>query len=104
MELAIFAKKGTTTDSTRTFTRYLTKLPRKDGTEQTMSVKFRESCGAPRAEECPCNIVVERENMNATRSEFEKEDGSVYTSVTLWVNKWAAGSTYIDHSLDEYDI
>ena len=108
MELTVFAKKISMVDATtkkeKSFTKFLAKLPRKTGDEQTVSVKFREECGEPKANECPCNIKIEKSDCNLVRSDFEKSDGSVYTSFTLWVSKWNKGAPYVDHSLDDFDF
>lgn len=104
MELTIFAKKRNTPDGKKFYT-YLSTLKKKDGTEQTVSVKFRDECGSPKPENCPCNIEVKRENINLTNKEFVREDtGETATSYTLWVSAWTDGSPFVDHSLDDYDI
>lgn len=104
MEIAVFAKRCTGKDG-KAFTRYLSTLTKKDGTRQTVAVKFREACGSPKAEECPMNINVERRDINLSSREFEREDtGEVGTAFTLWVSAWKQGTPYIDTSLDEYDI
>lgn len=104
MEITIFAKKRTSQEG-RKFFSYLTTLPRKDGTEETMSVKFRDECGAPRPEECPCNIIIQKGDANVSKRNYVREDtGETGTSKTLWVTAWSKGSVYVDTSMDEYDI
>ena len=104
MELAIFAKKRTKEDG-KTFYSYLTTLPRKDGTKQTVSVKFRDECGHPKPETCPVNILVDKANANITKSEFTREDtGETAISYTLWVSAWELGSAWVDNSLDEFEV
>ena len=104
MEIAIFAKNRTARNGQK-FTGYLSTLPRKDGTNQTVSVRFRKDCGAPEPEKCPMNIVLNKGDVNLSRKDFvNKETGEVCTGYTLWVNNWSAGSAYVDHSLDEFNF
>ena len=103
MEITIYAKKRTSSDG-KPFFGYLSTLTRKDGTKQTVSVKFREDCGNPKADKCPMNIVVEKVNANMTVKEFTREDtGEVCNSYTLWVSEWEQGSEFVDHSLDDFE-
>ena len=103
-EITIFAKKRNSSDG-RVFFTYLTTLKRNDGTEQTMSVKFRENCGKPKAEDCPMNIIIEKEDANIAKKQRTREDtGEIYTAYTLWINAWKKGSEYVDRSLDEFDV
>ena len=107
MKILIFSKKRQTKDG-RNFTAYVTKMAKKDGSELTAGVKFREECGAPTADECPCYIEVAKENANlATKNmEVTSEDGEIRDVVqhTLWISKWEkSNEEYIDHSLDEFD-
>lgn len=102
MEITIFAKKRTNKEG-KAFTNYVTTLTRKDGTTQSMSVKFREECGSPKAENCPMNIIVSKEDANiATRNYVRDDTGEMATAYTLWVKNWSKGSDYVDHSTDEY--
>lgn len=104
MEITIYAKKFTG-EGNKVFYRYLSKLPRKDGSKQTMAVKFRDEYGAPKPEKCPMNIVVDKKDANVATKEFVREDtGEVRTSFTLWVSKWKEGSPFVDTSLDEFDV
>lgn len=104
MEIAIFAKRMTRKDGTPFF-KYLSTLHRKDGTTQTVGVRFRDDCGHPKPENCPINIKVDKNDANMVRKDFVREDtGEVATSFTLWVSKWVEGSPYVDTSLDEYDV
>lgn len=103
MEITVFAKKRTTKDNTRTFYSYLSKLTRKDGTEQTVTVKFRDECGAPKPDACPMNIIIEKDKCNMSKKDFiYDETGEVGTSHTLWVTAWEQGAEYVDHSMDEF--
>lgn len=107
MELTIFAKKRKTKDG-KDFTSYFTKLTKKSGEEITTSVKFREDCGAPKREQCPMNIIVDKGNANFV------EKGVTYTDAegvekdaidrTLWIAFWEEGTPYVDKSLDDFDL
>ena len=103
MQFPIFSKKATNADG-RKFDVYFGRIMRKDGTTLPVTVKFRESCGAPNPEDCPMNIVVDKSNANLASREFnDKETGEVRTSFTLWVKGWDEGVPYVDHSLDDFD-
>jgi hypothetical protein len=104
MQLAIFAKKRKTKDG-KSFYGYLSTMTRKStGEAQTISVKFRDECGQPNAADCPCNIIVDKKDCNMSTRTFVREDtGEAATSYTLWVNKWAKGPAYVDHSLDDFE-
>lgn len=103
MEITIYAKKRTTAEG-KSFFSYLSTLTRKDGTKQTVSVKFRDECGSPKPEKCPMNVKFDKGNANMTTREFTREDtGEVGTSYTLWVSKWEQGSPFVDHSLDDFE-
>ena len=112
MQLNIFCKKGTTAEG-RYFPIYLSTIVKRDGTQTSVNVKFRESCGKPDPEDCPCTIEVDKENANlVTRPIIVEEDGVkvVLTNDdgepkmrnTLWVSEWRMIGRYIDHSLDDY--
>lgn len=104
MTVTVFSKKRTTSEG-KTFYTYLATLKKKDGTEQTVTVKFRDECGAPEPKTCPCNIIVEKGDCNISMSEFVSEKtGEVGQSFALWVTAWKPGAVYVDHSLDDYDF
>lgn len=103
-EITIFAKRRISKED-KPFTTYLTTIPKKDGTEQTMQVKFRQECGNPRAEYCPMNIIVDKDSVNISVKHYTNPDtGITTTSHTLWVSAWQQGSEYVDHSTDDYDF
>ena len=103
MEITIYAKKRTTNEG-KSFFSYLSILTRKDGTKQTVSVKFRDECGSPKPEKCPMNIKFDKGNANMTTREFTREDtGEVVKSYTLWVSEWEQGAPFVDHSLDDFE-
>ena len=103
MEITIYAKKRTTNEG-KTFFSYLSTLTRKDGTKQTVSVKFRDDAGNPKPENCPMNIKFDRGSANMATREFVREGtGEVGTSYTLWVSAWEQGAPFVDHSLDDFE-
>lgn len=103
MEITIFAKKRTSSDG-RSFYSYLATLPRKDGTDQTMTVRFREECGSPDPKSCPMNIKVDRDDANVSKRSYTNANGDQSVGYTLWVSAWAEGAPYVDLSLDEFDV
>lgn len=104
MELTIFAKKRTGEDG-KSFYGYLTTLETKTKEKRTVSVKFREECGAPAGKDCPCNIVVDKKNCNMAEHDYVDEaTGEERVGYTLWVSAWTKGSKYVDRSLDDYNF
>lgn len=103
MEISIFAKKRTTKEG-KSFYQYISTLTKRDGTTNTVRVAFRD-CDPPKADSCPRNIVVYRENSNlAVRRYTDPNTGEIKEASTLWVYHWDEGSEYIDHSLDDYNF
>lgn len=104
MKVTVFGKKKTTAEG-KAFTAYVAKLTRKDGTDLTASVKFREDCGQPKLEECPINIEFEKADGNLSSRSYVREDtGEEALSYTLWVRKWKpSADIYVDHSLDDFE-
>lgn len=107
MKVLLFAKKRQTKDG-KNFTAYVSRLPRKDGSELTVGVKFREECGAPKLEECPCYILVDKKaaNLDTRTKEIIMDDGEIkeVENNTLWVSAWEMSpEKYEDHSLDEFE-
>lgn len=103
MEITIYAKKRNSADG-KMFYSYLSTLTRKDGTKQTVSVKFRDEAGNPKPEKCPMNVKFDKGNANMSTKEFTREDtGEVATSYTLWVSAWELGTPFVDHSLDDFE-
>lgn len=107
MKLLIFGKKRTSKEG-RDFVTYLTKLTKKDGEEITASVKFTEEAGAPKLDECPCYIDVEKSAANLstkTREVVDEESGEIHhiNNQTLWIKKWEMNpEKYVDTSLDDF--
>lgn len=103
MEITVYAKKRTTAEG-KSFFSYLSTLTRKDGTKQTVSVKFRDECGNPKPENCPMNVKFDKGSANMATREFVREDtGEVGTSYTLWVSAWEPGTPFVDRSLDDFE-
>ena len=103
MEITIYSKKRTTHEG-KTFYSYLSRLTRKDGSHQAVSVKFRDDAGNPKPENCPMNIKFDKGDANLTTREFTREDtGEECLSYTLWVSRWTEGEPFIDHSLDDFE-
>lgn len=102
MEITIYAKKRTSADG-KPFTTFLSTLKKKDGSEVRCTVKFREDCGKPKAEDCPLNIVFEKTDANVSSERYTRKDsGEEAYSFTLWVSKWKPGSPFVDHSMDDF--
>ena len=99
MELTVFAKNRTTKEG-KPFQTYFSKLTKKDGTEITTELKFRDECGAPK--KFPCNIIVEKQDCNLAEKPVTYEKDAIQRR--LWISKWSEGSEYVDHSLDDFDI
>ena len=116
MNITLYAKKRQSSDG-RTFYTYLGTLKKKDGTEERVQVKFREACGSPKGDACPCNIIVNKEDANLSERPYcvlvptgeSNENGEAImreeerTGKELWVSKWSFGEAFVDHSLDDYD-
>lgn len=107
MKVLVFAKKRQTKEG-KQFTAYVSRLTKKDGEEITTGVKFREECGSPKAEECPCYIEIDKANANLTTKKMDvtTEDGEIkeVESKTLWVSKWKMSTEkYVDTSLDDFE-
>ena len=101
MTVTLFAKKKKTKEG-KAFTAYIGTLTRKDGTTQTVAVKFHEDLQPPKV--CPCNIIVDKRDGNMARSTYTREDtGELAESFTLWISKYTPGPEYVDHSLDDFE-
>lgn len=103
MELTIFSKRRTTNEGKKFFS-YLTTMTRKDGTTIRPTVRFCESCGQPKPDECPMNIIVDKSAANLSAREYViPKTGEVAVGYTLWVKAWDRGAAYVDHSLDDFE-
>ena len=102
MELTIFAKRRTNIDG-KIFFQYLSTLPKRDGTTETMRVCFRD-VNPPKPESCPRNIITDKSHANISVRKFTDKNGELRDSKTLWISDWSEGTPYVDHSLDEYNF
>lgn len=103
MKVTVFQRTATSKDGKK-FSAYCAKLHRKDGGEQYVTVKFRQSVKVPA--EFPAIIEVPRESANLARKEYtaNEETGEVGYRYTLWVEKYTeTGEKFVDHSLDDFD-
>lgn len=103
MNLTVFAKSKTTKEG-KPFNTYFSKLTKKDGTEVSVELKFREECGAPK--NFPCNIIVDKQDANLVEKEITYEkDGEEKEALQrrMWISKWTDGEPYVDHSLDDFE-
>lgn len=105
MEIVAFSKKRKNSEG-GTFMTYITSIPKKDGTKQTMNLKFKEDCPKPKPAECPMYINVNKENANISKSTYKRRDtGEENTSYTLWVGAWEKSErVFRDDSLDEFQF
>ena len=108
MKLAIFSKKRTTTPdekgNTRPFWTYLTTLVNKtSGEPLTVQVKFREVCGAPEPESCPCFIEVPTGKCNLSWEKYTSDEGEELEAAKMWITEWERVGDYVDHSLDNFE-
>lgn len=100
MKVTIFAKRIKKHDGT-SFTGYVTKLTRKDGSEQYARVRFNQDVQLPR--EFPAVIIIPAGKANLQQQDLTKDDGTTYTRYTLWVSGWdPSGEKFVDHSLDDF--
>ena len=111
MEITVFAKKRQTKTG-KIFFNYLSTLHKKDGTEVSCDVKFREDAGQPKPEQCPINIVVDKGDCNLVNRKYSRRETDEFTGEvvtmesmrpTLWVSAWKQGSAYVDHSMDDFE-
>ena len=102
MELTVFAKKRTTTEGKR-FYAYLTQLTRKeDGVRVSVQIKFPEGL-APKADDCPLNIIVDKGKANLAIKKLGTENGEII-SRTLWIKEYTISKNqFEDTSLDDYE-
>lgn len=94
------------------FPAYTGRLTNKDGTELTVTVKFRQECGGPDLKDCPCQIEFPRQSANLVVKDLKDPEGmplineatgEVKKSKTLWIAAWEMVGPYIDHSLDDFE-
>lgn len=102
MLLTVFAKKRTTTEGKHFYT-YLTQLTRKeDGEHVSVQVKFPEGL-APKADDCPINIIVDKDKANLATKNVKTENGEI-VSRTLWIKDYTVcENPFVDNSLEDYE-
>lgn len=101
MEITIFAKNCRTSEG-RMFTKYVTRLTKKDGTVIPAQVKIPEE-KRPYPAECPMNIIIEKGKANLSEKHYVHEGtGEMRSRYELWVQDYTKGSPYVDHSLDDF--
>lgn len=104
LKITVFAKKITKKSGEKFYT-YLTKLVTKSGEEISAKVMFNdENYPKPKAENCPCVLLVDRASSNlSSKINTNEETGEQYVSKTLWVGKYdISDEKFVDHSLDEF--
>ena len=80
--ITVFSKQRTATDGKKSKTSFST-LP---VDEKAMTVKFRESCGAP---ECPANIDIMQGECNICKETYtDVVTGEVKAVPVLWVSNF----------------
>ena len=103
MKNDVFGKKHTTEDGKKFYT-YLSKMKKKDGTEVTVNVKFREECGKPY--QLPCTIEFDKKdaNYNEIEDSYVSEAGEEVPILRriLWVSKYTE-SEYVNTSMDDFE-
>lgn len=99
MEITIYGKRKKT-GTGQIFTVYLSRIPKKDGTELPVTVKFETNIQPP--QQLPCNITIDKPDAHLSSRKYKREDtGEEQLSWTLWINRYAQGSPYVDHSMDD---
>lgn len=102
MKINVFGKKRTSKDG-RTFYTYLSTLTKKDGTEVSVEVKFKEDAGNPK--NVPCTITFDKKDANYSEKVETYLDENMEEKETtrrrLWVNKYTE-TPYIDESMDDF--
>ena len=98
--IAIFSKESTNRQGGK-YTKYLGKLTKKDGTQFTVQVHFRKTCGQPNALDCPMMIAFERKDANLAEKSVTNEDGETIITQNLWLSNWVEAGEYVDTSLDD---
>lgn len=102
LNVTLFAKRRQTKEG-KQFYNYITTLTAKStGERVSCRVRFSDSDNGVKADECPCNIIVTKGNMQ-TRTITREDTGEDMTVYTLWVHEWHYSDVpYEDHSLDDF--
>lgn len=105
MKITIFGKKQETNEGKK-FVKYTSKIKKKDGIEQFVTVKFNEGTPMPKFDELPLNVIIRKEDASLAKKYWESEDGEKSGwNFTLWVRDWVVdeGNPFVDRSLDDYE-
>ena len=103
METTIFAMKKYTKEG-KPFTVFSGRIHKKDGSELPVTIKFRESCGSPKTENCPCILEFDKAAGNLSTRTYISRTGEEKLAYTLWLSDWKiSDKPYEDHSLDEFE-
>lgn len=101
MRITVFRKVAKSKDG-RAFDVYVSKLRKKDGSEQYVSVKFRKEVQLPA--EFPAIIEVSKDHANLAKKSFDRENGEKGERYTLWIDSYIpTGEKYVDHSLEDFE-
>lgn len=103
MEITVFASKRTTKEG-KPYSIYTSRLVNKrTGEQMSVRVKFRDGVQMIRPENCPCNIVLRKGDSSLSPKKYtDSKTGEDRISYTLWLQHWENGSTYVDHSMDDF--
>lgn len=104
MKTTIFAKRIKTDDG-KSFTIFVTRLERKDGTHQYMRVMYtgKDKNKSFDSEACPLVIEFNREDANASDVSYIDKNGEERKSYTLWLKNYkVSDEKFVDHSLDDF--
>lgn len=103
MKLTIFSKQKTSKETGKNYYIFLSTLTRKDGTEVTVRVHFRNECGNPDPHTCPRVIEVDKKNANIAIEKYTTTEGEQRESKHLWVTAWKDCGEFVDTSLDDFE-
>lgn len=99
MRVTVFSKKKTTKEG-KAFETYFGTLQKKDGTEMTTEIKFRDSVDMP--DNFPSVLVTDVRNCNLSHKKKIEDDGTFKTFPVLWVAAADQWEEYVDRSLDDF--
>ena len=104
MKTTIFAKR-IKTDDEKSFTIFVTRLERKDGTHQYMRVMYtgKDINKSFDPDACPLVIEFDREDANVSEVSYTDKNGEERKSYTLWLKNYkVSDEKFVDHSLDDF--
>lgn len=103
MKINVFGKKMTSAEG-RSFYNYFGTLTKKDGSEESVTIKFREEVGNPK--NVPCTIEFDKKGANLSTRKYEKETETgieVVEGKVLWISAQYKETEFVDNSLDDYE-